>query len=55
MPGRWTGPRPTLRFVLKRVEGLKLVADYAVPDVTLEKTGPVTVRSTHPWANQARL
>ncbi|MCP5113501.1 MAG: hypothetical protein GY953_21920, partial [bacterium] len=40
---RWTGPNPTLRYVLKEVEGLSFVAEYSVPSVTLDRTGPVTM------------
>lgn len=40
---RWTGPEPTLRFVLDRIQQPKLVVDFAVAAVTFRETGPVTV------------
>ena len=41
---RWTLQYPTLRFVVKKRPGLKLVVDYAVAEDTLRDTGPVTIR-----------
>ncbi len=41
---RWTGAEPTLHFVLERTEGLKFIMDYSIAGVTLEQTGPVTLR-----------
>ena len=40
---RWTGPRPTLRFVLRKTEGLRFSMDFSVAGITFEQTGPVTV------------
>lgn len=40
---RWTGPRPAMRFILERIEGLRFIMDFAIPGVTFEQTGPVTV------------
>lgn len=40
---RWARQRPTLRFRLLPAKGLKFVMDFAIADVTFEKTGPVTV------------
>jgi hypothetical protein len=40
---RWTGPRPAMRFILEKTEELKFVMDFAIPGVTFEQTGPVTV------------
>jgi hypothetical protein len=50
---RWTVQYPTLRFVVKKQPGLKLVVDYTVPELTLRDTGPVTFRffvNAHPIA-----
>ena len=40
---RWTGRRPTLRFVLNEVEDLKFVMDFSVAGATFDTTGPVTI------------
>jgi hypothetical protein len=40
---RWTGPRPELRFFLKKIENPKFVMDFSIADSTFEKTGPVNV------------
>lgn len=40
---RWTGQRPTLRFVLEEVEELKFTMDFSVPGVTFKETGPATI------------
>lgn len=40
---RWSGERPTFRFVLRRAEGLKFTMDFAVAGAILEKTGPQTI------------
>ncbi len=40
---RWTGPNPTMRYVLPKVDGLKFAMDYALPGVTMKETGPVTM------------
>ncbi len=40
---RWTGPNPTLHFVLDRADGLKFVMDFSIAGATFETTGPVTL------------
>jgi hypothetical protein len=40
---RWTGRRPTIKLRPKSNEGLKYVIDFAIPEVTLKETGPVTL------------
>lgn len=37
---RWTGQKPTLRFVLPRTRDLKFKADFSVSSETLKQTGP---------------
>jgi hypothetical protein len=41
---RWTGQRPMLRFVVPKVDGLRLVMEFAFNSETMAATGPVTVR-----------
>ena len=40
---RWARKRPELRFFLETIEGLNLRADFALSDVTMKETGPVTI------------
>jgi hypothetical protein len=40
---RWTGQKPTLQFYLREVKNLKVVMDFALADVILKSTGPLTV------------
>lgn len=40
---RWTNQKPTLKFHLKDTQNLKLVMDLSIAEVTLAKTGPVTI------------
>jgi hypothetical protein len=40
---RWTGPEPTLHFVLDKVENWKILIDFAVAGATFKDTGPVNV------------
>lgn len=40
---RWSGERPTFRFVLQKTVGLKFMMDFSVAGAVLEKTGPQTV------------
>lgn len=40
---RWSGQRPTLRFVLEKVEDLEFAMDFSIPGVTFEETGPLTI------------
>jgi hypothetical protein len=40
---RWTGQRPTLRFVLTTVKHLKFVMDFGTSDATMAQTGPLTI------------
>jgi hypothetical protein len=40
---RWTGQKPTLQFYLREVKNLKVVMDFALADVILNSTGPLTV------------
>jgi len=40
---RWSGERPTFRFVLREVEGLRFTMDFSVAGAVLERTGPQTV------------
>ncbi len=40
---RWTQKRPELRFALARTHNVKFVMDFAIPDVTMAQTGPVTI------------
>jgi hypothetical protein len=39
----WTFDHPELRFLLNSTSGLRFVADFGVPPVTMEQTGPVTI------------
>jgi hypothetical protein len=40
---RWSGERPTFRFVLRQVEGLRFTMDFSIAGAVLEQTGPQTV------------
>ncbi|HYI94514.1 MAG TPA: hypothetical protein VEX68_13285 [Bryobacteraceae bacterium] len=40
---RWTGEHPTLKVNVPDVQGWRLVARYAVSEVTFRKTGPVKI------------
>ncbi len=40
---RWTGRHPTLRVRVPAATGLKYRIEFAIADVTLKDTGPVTV------------
>ncbi len=40
---RWTGKRPSLRFVVSKVSDAKLVMDFAIAKLTFDATGPVTL------------
>jgi hypothetical protein len=40
---RWSGQRPTFRFVLQKTGGLKFTVDFSIAGVVLETTGPQTV------------
>jgi hypothetical protein len=40
---RWVYKRPELRFALSKSEHVRFVMDFAIPDVTMKQTGPVTV------------
>jgi hypothetical protein len=40
---RWSGERPTFRFVLQKTEGLRFVMDFSVVGAILEKTGPQAI------------
>jgi len=40
---RWTQKRPELQFYLEFTENLRLVMDFAIPDVTFPQRGPVTI------------
>jgi hypothetical protein len=42
---RWAFLRPELKFQVKDASHLKLVAEFALPEVTYKVTGPVTVSS----------
>ena len=41
---RWTGKRPTLRFRVPVRERLSFAADLSVPELTMQQTGPVTIK-----------
>jgi hypothetical protein len=38
---RWAGKRAVLKFALPYIYGLKLAADFNIPEVNFRKTGPV--------------
>lgn len=40
---RWSGQRPTFRFVLRQVEGLRFTMDFSIAGAILQETGPQTV------------
>ena len=40
---RWTGKRPTVKILLVKTAGLKLVVDFTLWEGNLKQTGPVTV------------
>lgn len=40
---RWSGERPTFRFVLRQIEGLRFTMDFSIAGAVLEQTGPQTV------------
>ncbi len=40
---RWAFTRPELRFRVQDVRDLKFTAEFAIPEVTYQVTGPVTV------------
>ena len=40
---RWTSRRPELRIYLDDIRGLKLTADFSVPESGFGRTGPVTI------------
>lgn len=40
---RWTGPKPELRFFLQAIHGLSLSVDFAIAEITIKDTGPVTL------------
>ncbi len=40
---RWAYRRPELRFVLGKTDNLKFVMDFAIPAITMQQTGPVTI------------
>jgi hypothetical protein len=40
---RWTNQRPELKFFIESINGLKLVWDFSIAEVTFKETGPVTV------------
>jgi hypothetical protein len=40
---RWTGKRPTVRVRIRTAERLRYTIDFALPETTLQATGPVTV------------
>jgi hypothetical protein len=40
---RWTYAHPMLRFRLPRVEHLRFVMDFAIPETTFRVTGPLTL------------
>lgn len=40
---RWAYRHPELRFRVERAEGLRFLAEIAIPEVTFKTTGPVSV------------
>jgi hypothetical protein len=40
---RWTGKRPELRFYLDSIDKLTFKAEFAIAEVTIKDTGPVTI------------
>lgn len=40
---RWSGERPTFRFLLRQVERLRFTMDFSIAGAILEQTGPQTV------------
>jgi hypothetical protein len=40
---RWTGQKPTFRFLVRSRKGLKFAMDFSLPGDTMKQTGPVTV------------
>lgn len=40
---RWTGKKPTLRVRIRTADRLRYTIDFALPETTLQSTGPVTV------------
>lgn len=40
---RWSGERPTFRFVLRQVEGLRFTMDFSIAGAVLDETGPQSV------------
>jgi hypothetical protein len=40
---RWTGQRPTLRFVVPKIPKLRFVMDFGLSSETMKQTGPVTI------------
>lgn len=40
---RWAGRRPELKFQLSSVKDLRFEMAYTIPEITLEKTGPLTL------------
>ncbi len=40
---RWTGKKPTIRVRIRSAERLRYTIDFALPETTLQATGPVTV------------
>lgn len=47
-PWRWTGRRPLLKLRVEGTVGLKFFADYAVPEIGFQHTGPVAITF---WVN----
>ena len=40
---RWTNQKPTFRFKLTKVKGMRFEANYTISSATLSTTGPVTI------------
>lgn len=40
---RWTGRTPGVRVHVSRPENLRLVAEFAISEVTFKETGPITI------------
>lgn len=49
---RWTGQKPTLRFVLASVRNLRLIMDFSIAGETMKQTGPLTITY---WVNGKAL
>jgi hypothetical protein len=42
-PWKWTGPKPTIKVMVRTNQGLRYVIDFSVAEATLKDTGPVTL------------